>query len=68
MLTERSPLAVNVYEIMTKPVISVPANMDLRYAVRLMARANIRRAPVEENGEYIGLVSFTELIMGKFVF
>jgi signal-transduction protein with cAMP-binding, CBS, and nucleotidyltransferase domain len=68
MLTERSPLAVNVYEIMTKPVISVPANMDLRYAVRLMARADIRRAPVEENGEYIGLVSFTELIMGKFVF
>ncbi len=68
VLTERSPLAVNVYEVMTKPVISVPANMDVRYVVRLMSRADIRRAPVEENGEYIGLVSFTELIMGKFIF
>lgn len=68
VLTERSPLAVNVYEIMTKPVISVPANMDVRYVVRLMARADIRRAPVEENGEYIGLVSFTELVMGKHIF
>jgi CBS domain-containing protein len=68
ILTERAPLAVNVYEIMTKPVISVPANMDVRYVVRLMAHADIRRAPVEENGEYIGLVSFTDLIMGKYIF
>lgn len=68
VLTERSPLSVNVYEIMTKPVISVPANMDVRYVVRLMSRADIRRAPVEENGEYIGLVTFTDLIMGKHLF
>jgi CBS domain-containing protein len=29
---------VFVYEIMTKPVITVPAQMDIRYVIRLMQR------------------------------
>jgi len=67
-LAERRPLTVNVYEIMTKPVIAVPASMDVRYAIRLMVRANIRRAPVEENGEFIGILSLSSLISKKHLF
>ena len=42
---------VNVYEIMTKPIMSVPADMDIRYIARLLHRVGMRRAPVEENGK-----------------
>jgi len=54
---------VHVYEIMTKPVITVPADMDIRYVIHLIIRAGMRRAPVEENGELIGMISLSSLIL-----
>lgn len=68
VITDNDSTEVNVFEIMTKPVISVPANMDIRYVARLLMRANIRRAPVEENGEYIGMISLTSLILDNMLF
>jgi len=59
----RSPDDVNVYEIMTKPVITVPADMDIRYIARLIHRMGIRRAPVEECGQLIGMISLSSLII-----
>jgi CBS domain-containing protein len=59
---------VNVYEIMTKPVITVPADMDVRYVARLLYRAGIRRAPVEEGGEIVGMISLTFLILDNVLF
>ena len=64
----RSPAEVNVYEIMTKPIIAVPADMDIRYVARLIYRAGIRRAPVEINGEFIGMISLTSLILDNELF
>jgi CBS domain-containing protein len=64
----RSPSEVNVYEIMTKPVITVPADMDIRYVARLIHRAGIRRAPVEEKGEIIGVISLSSLILDNDLF
>jgi len=64
----RSPAEVNVYEIMTKPVITVPADMDIRYVARLIFRAGIRRAPVEHGGELIGMISLTSLILDNELF
>ena len=64
----RSPDEVNIYEIMTKPVITVPADMDIRYAARLIYRAGIRRAPVEEGGELIGMISLSSLILDNELF
>lgn len=54
---------IYVYEIMTKPIITVPADMDIRYAVRLIHRFNIHRAPVEHNGEIVGMVTLDALIL-----
>ena len=42
----RSPAEVHVYEIMTKPVITVPADMDIRYVARLIYHAGIDRKSV----------------------
>jgi signal-transduction protein with cAMP-binding, CBS, and nucleotidyltransferase domain len=64
----RSPEDVNVYEIMTKPVITVPAEMDIRYVARLIYNAGIRRAPVEENRELIGMISLAALILDNDLF
>ncbi len=64
----RSPNDVNVYEIMTKPVITVPADMDIRYVARLIYRAGVRRAPVEDKGELIGMVSLLSLILDNDLF
>ena len=63
LAANRSPSRVNVYEVMAKPVICVDATMDIRYCAQLFNRFSITRAPVVENGEVIGIVSFTELVL-----
>ena len=63
IIAGRSPVEVNVYEIMTKPIITVPADMDIRYVARLIYRAGIRRAPVENGLELIGMISLSSLIL-----
>jgi len=42
---DRAPDRVNVYEIMSKPVISVHPDMDIRYCSRLFANYNLVRRP-----------------------
>lgn len=63
IVPRRAASEVNVYEIMTKPVIPVPAEMDIRYVVRFMHRTGIRRAPVEEAGKLVGIVSLSSLVL-----
>ena len=64
----RSPDDVHVYEIMTKPIITVPADMDIRYVARLAYRVGIRRSPVEDGGELIGMISLSSLILDNKLF
>ena len=63
LLAERDAETLFVYEIMTKPVITVPAQMDIRYAVRLLNRVGIRRAPVEDQGSIVGMITLYSLIL-----
>lgn len=58
-----SPNRVNIYEIMSKPVMSVSPDMDIRYCVRLFDRFGLSRAPVLENHNIIGLVSYTDIVL-----
>ena len=60
---DRSPHRVNIYEIMSKPVISVDPEMDIRYCARLFERFGLARAPVIENRKIVGIVSFTDMVM-----
>ena len=59
---------VNVYEIMTKPIFSVQADMDIRYIARLLHRVNMRRAPVEENGKLVGMITLSSLVLENDLF
>jgi CBS domain-containing protein len=63
LVPERDANTVYVYEIMTKPVITLPPRMDIRYAIRLLDRVGIRRAPVEDQGNIIGMVTLYSLIL-----
>jgi len=54
---------VNIYEIMSKPVIEIKPEMDIRYCARLFARFGISSALVTENGEAIGVVSYTDIVI-----
>ena len=58
----RDAKSVFVYEIMTKPVITIPAQMDIRYAIRLIQQIGVRRAPVEHLGEIVGMLTLSSLI------
>ena len=62
----RSPDRVNVYEIMSKPVWTVPPDMLARYAVRLLARFQLSRAVVVDNDRNpIGMVTLRDLTLGE---
>lgn len=60
---DKAPERVNVYEIMTKPVISVHPDMDIRYCSRLFARYDLVRAPVLNGREVIGTISPNALVL-----
>lgn len=60
---DRSPERVNIYEIMSKPVISVDPEMDIRYCARMFERFSLSRAPVIENKKVVGIVSFTDMVL-----
>ncbi|MGB0748962.1 MAG: CBS domain-containing protein [Magnetospiraceae bacterium] len=61
---DRAPERVNVYEIMTKPVLSVPANMQTKYAVRLLVRYGVSRGlVVDANRLPIGIVTLRDMVL-----
>ena len=59
----RAPERVNVYEIMSKPVVSVEPNMDIRYCARLFHRMGFSYAPVIEGGSVLGIVGYSALVL-----
>ena len=61
--TDRAPDRVNVYEIMTKPVIAVNPRMDIRYCARLFHKFGLTRAPVMKGREILGVVGFKEIVL-----
>ena len=63
---DRSPDRVNVYEVMSKPVISVDPEMDIRYCARMFERFGLSRTPVLENRRIVGIVSFTDMVLKGF--
>ena len=60
---DRAPERVNIYEIMSKPVISVRPDMDVRYCARLFERFGLSVAPVVEKGEIMGVVGYKGLLL-----
>lgn len=61
---DRAVERINVYEVMTKPVITLPVDMQARYAVRLLVRFNLSRAlVVDETRAPVGIVTLRDLVL-----
>lgn len=58
----RDPKAVRVYEIMTKPLVVVNPDLDVKYVARLMAQRGLSRAPVLFGQKLQGVVSISDIV------
>ena len=62
----RAPERVNVYEVMSKPVLNLPSGMQARYAVRLLVRFGISRAVVVDHDRNpVGMATLRDLVLGN---
>ena len=60
----RAPERVNVYEIMTKPVLTLPVEMKIRYGVRLLVQFGLSRALVVDGHRIpVGIVSLRDMVL-----
>lgn len=55
------PKTIKVGEIMSKPVIYGNPQMDLEDAARLMFRKKVKKLPIMQEGELVGLITLTDL-------
>lgn len=60
---DRSPQRVNLFEIMCKPILSISPDMNIRYCARLFDRLKLHRAPVIEDDNVIGIVSYNNIVL-----
>ena len=59
----RAPDRTSVYEVMSKPVLTLEGEMDIKYAIRLLARFGISRALVLEHRDLVGIVTLRDLVL-----
>lgn len=57
----KAPAEVKIFEIMSKPLITVSPGLALKYCARMFNAAGIRRAPVFDGTEIIGILSNTDI-------
>lgn len=60
---DRSPDRINIYELMSKPVLFVRPGMDIRYCARFFDRFEISTSPVISKGQIVGMVSYNDLVL-----
>ena len=60
---DRPPERTNIYEVMSKPVLTVDVDMGLKYAIRLLDRFGVSRALVTERDKLIGMVTTRSMVL-----
>ena len=58
----RSLDRTNVYEIMSNPVLTVDASMEIKYAIRLLSKFGLSRSLVVDHNEAIGFVTLRDMV------
>jgi len=58
---DRSVDRTSVYEIMSKPVLTVDSQMSVKYAIRLLTRIRLTRALVIEQSKLAGIVTLRDM-------
>ena len=60
----RSTERTSVYEIMTKPALTISPDMNVKYAIRLLSRFGVGRALVRDADGLVGLATLRDLLLG----
>jgi len=60
---DKAPDRMNIYEVMSKPVMTVDPDMDIRYCARLFDRFGLSRTPVVDCKNIVGIVSYTDMVL-----
>ncbi len=63
LAVDKSIERTNVYEVMTKPAVTIRKDMDIRYCARLFEQLGLSRAPVVQHGKIIGIISYTDMVL-----
>ena len=53
---------INVYDIATKPALSVPRQLEVRHAVQMMLDFDIKRVLVASNNELEGILTMNDIV------
>lgn len=63
---EKNPGSTKVEKVMTNELITIESNATAKEAAEIMAKHQIRRLPVVENGRLVGIVTLGDLATRKF--
>ena len=53
---------LNVYDICTKPVIQISADLNIKYAAQMMINTKVNRLLVTDSGKLLGLISMNDIV------
>ena len=63
---DRAPERMHVYEVMSKPVLTLPSDMQARYATRLLVRLGLSRAiVVDHDRNLLGMATLRDLVLAE---
>ena len=62
-----APARLQVQNIMRQPCIAIAPNLPLQVVAQVLSDSGIQRAPVIQNGELLGVLSVTDLVMKGFI-
>lgn len=60
----KSRARTSVYEVMTKPALTLDSEMNAKYAMRLLSRFHLTRALVTHGKELRGIVTLRDMVLG----
>lgn len=53
---------LNVYDIATTPAVSISAQINVKYAAKMMVASSIKRLLIIDNNELLGILTMTDII------
>ncbi len=58
---------IKVGDIMTKPILTISSDMNIKEAARLMAKTNVRRFPVVNGRKLVGIISNSDILKAAYL-